>query len=588
MAQQRKRRKLPPPEEAQQPSQPQYEGTGFDPSTRHPQYDKWLYKWQRQRDVVEGEDAVKSSPRAEDYLPPLEGQGMTLAGGRFSNGVSVSSYEKYKDRACFTNATGRTRDGLIGAIMRKEPRVEWPEADKKDLDHIGYELESFNEIVIDTLNEVIGVGRFAHLVDVASFGTDVRPYIACYRGEAITDWELGLVKGFKQLIRVNLIEKPLGYHSQDKRPLERYRILRLGFPTAETQEELDMPLGVFLGQWGLTQDDFVGGPVYFQEIWEEVETSDDGSGKDERQYMRTDVIVPRAVGGTLLREIPITIYNSTKLGPRCEKPMLLDIAVVNISEYRNSADEEHGAHFTALPQPWIAGFKFKGDLFIGSGVAWQSEDAQARAGYLEFSGAGLRAIGDLRARKMKVMASLGGRLLEEQSPPGSQEAAETLKLRTSGERSVLVRSALMASEGLTRNLRLLRRFAGQGEEVGVKLNVDFGIDMLSPPMLSALMEQVQNGLMSWDTYVHNLRRGELYADQWTKEDEEAAILVGPPGRDLNTLLNPQIGDPTMGDPASNMDSSSSPTPAKPKPAKKKAPKKSKKPAATEASAAPAT
>jgi hypothetical protein len=70
-------------------------------NSTHPDYDANLTTWLRARDVIAGEDAVKTG--ATKYLPRLDSQ-------------SDNEYLGYKPRACFFNATSRTCDGFIGGI----------------------------------------------------------------------------------------------------------------------------------------------------------------------------------------------------------------------------------------------------------------------------------------------------------------------------------------------------------------------------------------------------------------------------------------------------------------------------------------
>ena len=509
--------------------------TEFDPSTRHEDYTLLSPKWIRQRDVMAGEDRVKEKRTV--YLPALSGQ-QTTSG--FQQQTAISSYDSYLDRASFLNASGRTRDGLVGAITRKQPDLDWPEADLALLDSVGSSLEGFDELTNEVLDEVVGVGRYGHLVDLPDFGvSNPTPFVSTYSAENITDWELGVVPtkdnvGQKRPIRVNLLERTRQI-ADDGHELAKYRILHLGVPQPVTEDEKKMATEEFLSTLGLMPEDFTDGFIYYQEVWLEADTSEES----ETVFHRDQVIIPRAAGGVLLREIPFTFFNANTIRPKPEKPTLLDLVVVNLGHYRNGADHEHGLHFTALPQPWVSGFKFDGPLFIGSGVAWVTEEPNASAGYLEFSGQGLGAIKEEMRDKEKRMASMGARLLESQGPESGAEATETVQLRQAGEMSVLARISIAVSMGLSSTLKFLQRFRGQSEEVGIVLNQDFGVTGLPPAMLNSLMEQVIGGLMSWDTYVFNLRRGELYPDNWDQEQEAAAILAGTPGKTINDVLDAQ-------------------------------------------------
>lgn len=74
--------------------------------TTHPDYDAFLPAWLRARDVLAGEDAVKSA--AEKYLPRLQDQ-------------TDPEYHAYRSRAAFFNATARTADGYLGLLFRRPP-----------------------------------------------------------------------------------------------------------------------------------------------------------------------------------------------------------------------------------------------------------------------------------------------------------------------------------------------------------------------------------------------------------------------------------------------------------------------------------
>src|SRR5437899_2352661 len=72
----------------------------------HPDYDFTLPEWIRARDVLAGEDAVKSG--GEKYLPRLDSQ-------------TEDEYCAYRKRAAFFNGTARTADGYVGLIFRRPP-----------------------------------------------------------------------------------------------------------------------------------------------------------------------------------------------------------------------------------------------------------------------------------------------------------------------------------------------------------------------------------------------------------------------------------------------------------------------------------
>jgi len=95
-------------------------------NSTHPDYDANLVAWQRARDVIAGEDAVKAA--GTRYLPRLDSQ-------------SDDEYLAYKTRASFFNATARTADGFVGLIFRREPTFKLPDKGSG----VGRALDAFVE-----------------------------------------------------------------------------------------------------------------------------------------------------------------------------------------------------------------------------------------------------------------------------------------------------------------------------------------------------------------------------------------------------------------------------------------------------------
>jgi hypothetical protein len=131
-------------------------------NSTHPDYDAAAAAWQRARDVLAGEDAIKAA--TERYLPRLEAQ-------------SDDDYRTYKARATFFNATARTLEALVGLVFRADLSLKVPEgasllakamaAFVADVDLAGTPLTSYAKHVV---GEVIAVGRGGTLVDWSGGG----------------------------------------------------------------------------------------------------------------------------------------------------------------------------------------------------------------------------------------------------------------------------------------------------------------------------------------------------------------------------------------------------------------------------------
>jgi hypothetical protein len=493
----------------------------FDPTTRHPDYTKRLPQWKRQRDCIEGEDAIKA--RGVVYLPALAGQAQPLTESLDLAALQSQStwtpeqangYLAYLRRASFLNATERTVGALSGLLFTKPPAIEWPASDVEALEVIGRSGETFYELASETADEVIGIGRYGLLVDFPA--GDPNPYVAQYAAESIVDWAEGVVGGRVLPIRVNLVESETYVDgSKNEQERETVRVLHLFRSEAEVVATFDAtPIA------GLRSTDFREGPVYVQSAWVR-ET------KEGKHTLRSAIVV-QAPGGRVFREIPFVFFGPKDTRARVAKPPLLDLAVVNLSHYRNSADLEHGAHFTALPQPWVSGWKGKqAEMSIGSSNAWVMEDPGARAGYLEFTGAGLGFLQGLMAEKRSQMASLGARMLEDQ---GAEESGVAKELRQRGDSSALSRIGMALSEGLTYVLQFVAEARGADPRgVSFKLTKQLGIARIDAQMFTALMAGVQQGTISHPTFFRIVQAGGVIPEDHTYKQEAEEIAEGRPG-----------------------------------------------------------
>jgi hypothetical protein len=512
---------------------------------QHPQYAARCEAWKRTRTAVEGEDAVKKA--GEEYLPSLSGQ-------------DSSEYEAYKTRATFYGATGRTAKALVGSIWRKPPTVEFPQPDV--LKKVGRGRRSLDDFSREATQEDVAVGRVGILVDSPSKIENGDPYLALYRAENITNWrEAENAQGELIPVEIELREEYETRSEEDPFQVvfkERYRVLRLGVP--EVPEPDSKGIGpdpeAYWRELGLKPSELEQ-PFYFQEMWVRQEAKDNPAKRDE-WIKDGPPIIPRARGGKLMTSIPFEVANVLKSGLSPEPDGTLDaLASVNLSHWRNSADLEHGAHFTGLPTPYITGVSGdamptqeeagsdsgsvkalrspKKGLSIGSAEFLLIPSPGAQIGFLEFTGAGLASIRSLMEDKKREMASLGARLLEEPSTSGV-EAAETVKLRQAGEMSVLSALAGTLSGVIERSLQRLAEWRGLSGKVSFKLNQDFGLAGVDTALLTAAMAAVQGGLWSYQVWYAFCERHELYPKDWNIKKEAALIAAGPPAGLATTAL----------------------------------------------------
>ena len=496
---------------------------------RHKDYDLFIPKWRRVRDAVEGQDAVKADDIDQTYLPPLS----------WKEKPEVQ-YAAYKKRALWFGATGRTLEGITGAVFRKDPVVTVEPVSIQDvveewLDDITLTDVPFTSFAQDVFSENVVVSRLGVLVDMideemaAETGDQQRPIAALYSAEQIVNWRARRIGG--EIVVDQIVLREL---EQEPAPPEEKTGLSFGVKEIEQLRVLELKPVESVDLNGVSPPP-QGNLVYTVTVWRK---RVDFNSQQEEWVVHSSKMPNRR--GQALQWIPFVCFAPTGLDIRkVEKPTILDLADINYAHYRLDADYRHGLHFTALPTPWAAGFKTDDVLEIGSSTAWVSEDASARAGYLEFSGAGLSTIRTALEDAKLEMAVLGARLLEEQKR--AVEAAETVRLRQAGEESVTVRIAKTVARGLERVLWYMAWWGTMEDEpqISVELNTDLVDARMGPAELTALIAARQSQEISRSSFVWNLKRGELLPPDREIDDEIALIeQEGPPAplQDIEEII----------------------------------------------------
>jgi len=470
--------------------------------TTHTTYNSLAPQWQRLRDAFAGKDAVKSLLHRETYVPRLEGQ----------DGEWEGDYDKYMGRALWTGYSARTLTGLVGAVFRKEPLVDFPEPFVPWLNDVTLTGQTLTDFARGAFKEAMAINWAGILVDMPVEGSSFderRPYLSLYRAEDITNWRIDLRDGRPTLTQVVLrerIEEPAadGFGTEE---IEQYRVLELSRRIVPSTVS---------GGVSLVTD------VYTQQLWR---IEEDVNDNPEWVPFGPPIIPDRK--GESLASIPFFPISANGPEFRLEPSRLLDLVDVNYDHFRLDADYKHGLHFTALPTAWVAGFATDADLRIGSQAAWISDNPAARAGFLEFSGAGLGTIATAKESDEKMMAVLGARLLEESKR--AVEAAETVQLRQAGEESIVKTAARALSSSLSKALWVVAWWAGQDNPTAtIALNTDIVASQMSPGMLTALMAARQADTISERTFLEALVSGEIIQGRTWEEEQELIAMTRLP------------------------------------------------------------
>lgn len=464
-------------------------------SDAHPEYTEHVDQWRRCRDALSGADAVKKG--GEKYLPKLPGQ-------------DTDEYKAYKARALWYNASARTREGLTGLVFATAPVIEVPSGVEPILEDVNLKGKPFEDFAEDALEETIGIGRFGIFVDhppavegVSRGDAQVmglRPYVVPYVAETIINWQFSRINNRYTLSQVVL---DMGLDENDKRYFKE-----------------------------LVLDVSTDGPgsasVYRVRIWKLPES--DSSGKASSDYVVVDEQTP-IKNGQPLDVIPFWFVGPEYGDTECDKSPILDLVDVNISHFKTAADLEHALFHCGLPTPVFAGFQFKeGEVVkLGGTGGLVSADPQAKAYYLEFSGAGTGSLEKALDRKEGMMAKLGARMLAEDKKHA--EAAETLKIRSSGESSSLASVANSVSATLTKVLQFLCEWAGlDGASALIRLSTDYSAAGMTAPDVAALVQAFQAGALPLRDLVQRFKDDGIIAEDRSVDDVLAEL--PEPGFDL--------------------------------------------------------
>lgn len=499
-------------------------------NTRHPDYNKQAPVWKACRDVAGGQRTVHAAGTA--YLPMLSGE-------------SEADYKARLARAMFFNATWRTIAGLGGMLLRKRPTFKVSKLAEAMLEDVTQSGRSHEAIAAEVVEECLTVGRVGLMVDYprATIGEgatvaevealNLRPKLAVYKAEAVINWASTWLNNRSVLSRVVLEERASvdGADEFETKTELRWRVLDLAPYVAPVNRPETAAAG--------------GSMRYRVRVFRE---NKEAKTPAERFQIVEGPFYP-LMGGQPLPYLPFVFIGVDNTTPDVEEPPLVDLVYVNLSHYQSTADVEHGAHKTALPQPWATGLQLHGNglgnpddpsagrkptLYMGGSELWTNPSADGAFGMLEYTGQGLEAIEKRLERKEKHMAVLGARMLEDQKREA--ETSEVAAMHRSGEHATLATQGKTAAAGIRQALEWFDLWAGGAGGVEYALNDQFLPAKLTPEQLRELVGAWQGGAITSEDLFDNLQAGGIvreeksYAEHETGlENEPARLSAGAAG-----------------------------------------------------------
>ena len=450
----------------------------------HPLYTAHEEQAQRVRDAVAGSDAVKA--RGTTYLPNPDKD-------------DEDRYAAYKDRAVWLGVTSRTHSGMLGAVFRKTPTIKLPSAIEymaRDADGSGMSLEQFDK---QACSHVMQAGSHGVLVDFpeAEDGltkeqtAGLKATLRHYTSDNIVNWKregemLTLVVLRETYVRTEVDEFKSDYDFQ-------YRVLRL-------------------------EDGRYTQTVY----------------RDNTEVPDTKV-QPRMGNNQPWPIIPFQFIGAVNNDETPDKPMLLDIADLNLAHYRNSADWEESSFTVGQVMPHVdAGTTSTEDWkqLNPGGLKWGS-----RAGVVTQGGGSLSLVQaepnsmpmEGMRRKEEQMLAIGARLIEQR---GGNETAEAVRARSGAENANLSSVASNVSDAIFNCLQWALTFMVRGkglefvDTIEHELNQEFYPQQADPQEVMARIQELDRGLIAKQDYrTWRRKTGGIEADR-TDEEIDADVEAG--------------------------------------------------------------
>jgi hypothetical protein len=512
--------------------------------------DYWLI-----RDCIEGSRVVKKN--GPKYLP--------IPSPADQSEKNLARYHAYKQRAVFYNVTDRTLKGMVGQVFLQEPAVELPnELDNMRADIDGNGLTDI-QLAQRATHTVLAYARAGLLVDFPTVETDaanqnkdaqgnavltkmqleaadIHPIFTHYNPWDIINWQTEVVGGKRILTLVVLQEKMLtpadDFAVTD---VEQWRVLRL-----------DSDGEHYVEIW---QKDAQSNPET-QTIAEPTLVASSSAklqknGKPKPvsgQIMRigphkVTTIVPTKSNGDRLQGIPFTFIGSETNDTWPDKPPMLDMAVLNIAHYRNSADYEEITYLVGQPTVWATGLTVEwvrdvlgGDLVLGSrgGIPLP---AGANCGVMQ-AGANTMPYEAMKLKEAQMVA-LGAKLVQNTK---TERTATEVIVETTSESSTLGMIAHNIGAAFEWAFGIACDFMGvESNNITYELNQDYDLTSMSAADRAEVIKEWQSGALAFTEMRAVLKK----AGVATLDDADAQATIA---KELAAQPQPEIVNPPGADP----------------------------------------
>lgn len=383
----------------------------MDATTQHPDYIVRVPEWERVRDCMKGEQAIKNA--AEKYLPRPAGM----------SGEYADAYNDYIERAHFPLVTAYALQGVLGIIITKLPEFNFPKELEYLIDNATRDGRDLRQLFLDVIIEIMQTGRVPLVVDLDDADPD-KFTIVQYKAEDLINWRSGTLND-ERAIQVAVIKQQRYKNPDDifsHETEDYYRVMRLI------------------------------GEKYT------VVTYDSSSREVEEE-----TVVPEYFGNNL-DKLPIVIAGSISNAPEVQPIPLIPVANCAIQIYRKQADLANSEFLSCNPTLCISGAEVDaaGDVknvpnVVGSSVLFALPDSQARVYYTTTDTAALNHVAKHIDTLYEEAIRHGVAILDARK---GVEAAEALRIRQATQSASVYSIYLSALSAIRRCLEMMCEWGG--------------------------------------------------------------------------------------------------------------------------------
>lgn len=380
-------------------------------TTQHPDYIVRLPEWERVRDCMKGEQAIKNA--AEKYLPRPAGM----------SGEYAEAYNDYIERAHFPLVTAYALQGVLGIIITKLPEFNFPKELEYLIDNATKDGRNLRQLFLDVIIEIMQTGRVPLVVDIDDADPD-KFTIVQYKAEDLINWKSGTLDDERTIqvavIRQKRYKDPENIFSHETE--DYYRVMRLI------------------------------GEKYTVVTY-------DSSSKE----VEDETVVPEFFGNNL-DKLPIVVAGSISNAPEVQPIPLIPVANCAIQIYRKQADLANSEFLSCNPTLCISGAEVDsaGDVknvpnVVGSSVLFALPDSQARVYYTTTDTAALNHVAKHIDTLYEEAIRHGVAILDARK---GVEAAEALRIRQATQSASVYSIYLSALSAIRSCLEMMCEWGG--------------------------------------------------------------------------------------------------------------------------------